>query len=113
MEVLDKYNIRGSISLSTALCEHHPEIIEMCKERDWEFFSHGIYNTRYTYGLDEAQERAMIRDSMETIYQHTGQACSGYLAPALSHSEVTMDLFAEVGAELFGEGWDLYLRPFS
>ena len=108
MEVLDKYNIRGSISLSTALCEHHPEIIEMCKERDWEFFSHGIYNTRYTYGLDEAQERAMIRDSMETIYQHTGQACSGYLAPALSHSEVTMDLFAEVGAELFGEGGGIY-----
>ena len=41
---------------------------------------------------------------METIYQYTGQVCSGYLAPALSHSEVTMDLFAEVGSELFGEG---------
>lgn len=103
MQLLDKYGVRGSISLSTALCEHHPEIIQMCKERNWEFFSHGIYNTRYTYGMTEQQEREMIRGSMLTIYQHTGQHCAGYLAPALSHSEQTLDLFAEVGTELFGK----------
>ncbi|CAM3914044.1 polysaccharide deacetylase family protein [Rheinheimera salexigens] len=108
MALLDKYGIRGSISLSTALCDHHPEIIQMCKERNWEFFSHGIYNTRYTYGLSEQQEREMIRDSMETIYRHTGQHCAGYLAPALSHSELTLDLFAEVGTELFGNNAGFY-----
>ncbi len=97
MRVLDKYRVRGSISLSTALCNHHPEIIELCKEREWEFFSHGIYNTRYTYGMDEAQERAMIEDAVETILKHTGQQCAGYLAPALTHTEITMDLFAEAG----------------
>jgi allantoinase len=97
MRVLDKYGVRGSISLSTALCDHHPEIIELCKEREWEFFSHGIYNTRYSYGMDEAQERAMIEDAMETIKKHTGQQCSGYLAPALTHTDITMDLFAEAG----------------
>ena len=97
MRVLDKYGVRGSISLSTALCEHHPEIIELCKERNWEFFSHGIYNTRYTYGMSEEQERAMIEDSVETIRKHTGQQCSGYLAPALTHSEISLDLFAEAG----------------
>ena len=103
MALLDKYNIRGSISLSTALCDHHPEIIQACKERDWEFFSHGIYNTRYTYGMSEQQERDMIKDSIESIYKHTNQKCAGYLAPALSHSEQTIDLFAEVGSELFGD----------
>jgi peptidoglycan/xylan/chitin deacetylase (PgdA/CDA1 family) len=97
MKLLDKYGIRGSISLSAGLCEHHPEIIEMCRERDWEFFSHGIYNTRYTYGMVEEQERAMILDSIDTIEQHTGRKPAGYLAPALSHSEVTIDLFAELG----------------
>jgi len=97
MRVLDKYGVRGSISLSTALCDHHPEIIELCKERNWEFFSHGIYNTRYTYGLSEDQERAMIEDAVETIRKHTGQQCAGYLAPALTHSDITMDLFAEAG----------------
>ena len=97
MRVLDKYGVRGSISLSTALCDHHPEIIELCKEREWEFFSHGIYNTRYTYGMDEAQERAMIEDGIATIRKHTGQQCAGYLAPALTHTEITMDLFSEAG----------------
>jgi allantoinase len=97
MKLLDKYGIRGSISLSAALCEHHPEIIAMCRERDWEFFSHGIYNTRYTYGMTEAQERAMILESMDIIEQHAGRRPAGYLAPALSHSDATIDLFAELG----------------
>jgi len=97
MEVLDRFGIRGSISLSAALCEHHPEIIELCAARNWEFFSHGIYNTRYTYGLSEDEERAMILDAMDTIERHSGQRPAGYLAPALSHSEHTIDLFAEAG----------------
>ena len=97
MKVLDKYGIRGSISLSSALIDHHPEIIELCKERDWEFFSHGIYNTRYTYGLTEDQERELIQDSIDSIKNATGSAPVGYLAPALSHSTTTVDLWAEAG----------------
>ena len=97
MDLLDSYGVRGSVSLSAAVCDHHPEIIELCVERDWEFFSHGIYNTRYAYGMDEAQERAMIEDSVDAIARHTGQRCAGYLAPALTHTERTLDLFAEAG----------------
>ena len=97
MRVMDRFGLRGSVSLSTATLVHHPEVIALAAERDWEFFSHGIYNTRYTYGLDEAQEREMIEQSMAMIREHTGQDCHGYLAPALSHSESTIDLFAEAG----------------
>ena len=97
MKLLDKYGIRGSISLSTALITHHAEIITQCRERDWEFFTHGIYNTRYTYGMSEAQERAMIAESMDAIERAVGRRPAGYLAPALSHSEVTIALFAELG----------------
>lgn len=99
MRVMDQYGLRGSVSLSTATLIHHPEVIELAAARDWEFFSHGIYNTRYTYGLDEAQEREMIEESMDLIKQHTGQDCHGYLAPALSHSGSTIDLFAEAGGQ--------------
>lgn len=69
----------------------------MAAERGWEFFSHGIYNTRYVYCMDENQERDMLAESMALIARHTGQHCDGYLAPALSHSEHTIDLFAELG----------------
>ena len=95
MECMDDYGVRGSISLSVAMCQHHPEIIQACADRKWEFFSHGIYNTRYTYGMDEAQERAIIEDSIKTVQDATGQRIRGYLAPALTHTERTMDLIAE------------------
>ena len=97
MAVLDKYGVRGSVSLSAAVCDHHPEIIERGVARGWEFFSHGIYNTRYAYGMDEAQEREMIEDAMDAILRHTGERCAGFLAPALTHTEHTLDLFAEAG----------------
>ena len=97
MRVLDEFGIRGSVSLSTAMLLHHPEVIAAAAERDWEFFSHGLYNTRYTYGQSEDEERASINDCMALIERHTGQHCDGYLAPALSHSEHTVDLFAEAG----------------
>ncbi len=95
MELMDRYGLRGSISLSIGLIDHHPEIIAACAERNWEFFSHGIYNTRYSYNMDEAQERAVIEDSIRSVERATGQRIRGYLAPALTHTERTLDLIAE------------------
>jgi allantoinase len=92
---MDKYSMRGSISLSIGLIDHHPEIIEAVAARNWEFFSHGIYNTRFSYGMDEAQERAMIQDSIRSVESATGQRIRGYLAPALTHTERTLDLIAD------------------
>jgi peptidoglycan/xylan/chitin deacetylase (PgdA/CDA1 family) len=82
-----------------ALCEHHPEVIEACVARKWELFSHGIYNTRYTYDMDEAQERTMIRDCIDTVARHTGQRVAGWLGPWLANTERTMDLLAEAGVQ--------------
>jgi len=95
MELMDKFDLRGSISLSIGLIDHHPEIIEACNERRWEFFSHGVYNTRYSYGMSEAQERALIEDSIRSVQAATGQRIRGYLAPALTHTERTFDLLGE------------------
>ena len=97
MEAMDDCQVRGSISLSVAICDHHPEIIEACKARRWEFFSHGIYNTRYSYGMNEAQENAVIEDAIQTVYKATGERLVGWLAPALTHTERTMELIAAQG----------------
>ena len=97
MEAMDRYGVRGSISLNVALCDHHPEIIEACAARNWEFFSHGIYNTRFAYGMSPDQEREIIEDSKRTIKKYTGQDLAGWLAPALTNTENTMDLLAECG----------------
>ncbi len=97
MEVMEQTGFRGSVSLNVALCEHHPEIIREAADRGWEFYSHGIYNTRYCYELTEEQERIWVRDSIETVRKWTGQKLAGWLAPALSSNLWTTDLLAEEG----------------
>lgn len=96
-DVMAKHGFPGSVSLSVALCQHIPEVVQHAASLGWEFFSHGIYNTRYSYGMDEAQERAMIEDAIRTVREATGQTIKGWLAPALTHTPQTLDLIAEYG----------------
>ena len=96
-EAMSRHDFPGSVSLSVALCQHIPEVVADAAARGWEFFSHGIYNTRYSYGMDEAQERAVIEDSIRTVREATGQTIKGWLAPALTHTTRTLDLIAEYG----------------
>jgi peptidoglycan/xylan/chitin deacetylase (PgdA/CDA1 family) len=98
-DVMSRHGFPGSVSLSVALCDHVPEVVADGAARGWEFFSHGIYNTRYAYGMDEAQERAIIEDSITTVQRATGQRIRGWLAPALTHTVRTMDLIAEYGLD--------------
>lgn len=97
MAAMDEHGFRGSVSLNVALLDHHPEIIRACADRDWEFYSHGIYNTRYAYGMSQEQEIEIIRDAKHSIKKHTGQDLAGWLAPALSNNIWTMDVLAEEG----------------
>ncbi len=98
-DVMTRHGFPGSVSLSVALCDHIPEVVADGVARGWEFFSHGIYNTRYAYDMDEAQERAIIEDSITTVQRATGQRIRGWLAPALTHTVRTMDLIAEYGLD--------------
>lgn len=98
-DVMTRHGFPGSVSLSVALCDHIPEVVADARQRGWEFFSHGIYNTRYSYGMDEAQERAIIEDAIRTVHAATGQTIRGWLAPALTHTPRTLDLIAEYGLD--------------
>ena len=53
LEVLDKHDIRCCVSLNMAVLEHFPEIAEAMVQRNWDFMSHGIYNTRYLNAYTE------------------------------------------------------------
>jgi peptidoglycan/xylan/chitin deacetylase (PgdA/CDA1 family) len=97
IEMLDRHGLKGSISLNVALCDHHPETAKACAERGWEFFSHGVYNTRYLYDLSEADERRVFEDVVETIERYSGTSPRGWLSPALTYTERTIDLLAEYG----------------
>ena len=97
LEVLDKHNIRCCVSLNVAVLEHYPEIKDAMVERNWDFMSHGIYNTRYLNPMSEEQEREFYVDCIETLRRETGKQLKGMLGPAISGTEATPDLMAEAG----------------
>ena len=57
LEVLDAHRVKCGVSLNLAVLDHYPEIARAMVERDWDFMSHGLYNTRYLYTYDEDRER--------------------------------------------------------
>jgi allantoinase len=96
-DVLDAYNIKCCVSLNLAVLEHFPEIGEAMVKRDWDFMSHGIYNTRYLNTYTEDQERAFYQDCIATLKRLTGKQLKGMLGPAISGTQATPDLMAEAG----------------
>ena len=97
LEPLDKYNIKCCVSLNMAVLEQFPEIAEAMVQRDWDYMSHGIYNTRFLNTYSEEQEREFYRDCINTLHRHTGKQLKGMLGPAISATVATPDLMAEAG----------------
>ncbi|MFC1822624.1 polysaccharide deacetylase family protein [Thermodesulfobacteriota bacterium] len=97
LKLFDELDVRASISLSAAMCEHFPEIVKEMADRGWELFSHGIYNSRYLYGMSEEQEISVIEDIKQTIKRVSGQTLDGWLSPALTNTPRTIELLARCG----------------
>jgi allantoinase len=94
-DLLDSHDIRASVSLNAAVCNHLPEVVQACLDRKWELFAHGIYNTRWLYGMSREQVQTVIKDSVETIRAHSGRRVRGWLSPAISSTEDFLDLLPE------------------
>ena len=99
LALFDELGVRASVSLSVSMCDHWPEIVEEMVARDWELFSHGIYNSRYLYGMSEEQELALIEDARSTIHRVSGQSLDGWLSPALTNTPRTIQLLARCGVK--------------
>ena len=97
MDVLDKYGMRGTVALNSAVCDHYPIIIEEGKKRNWEFMGHAITNSKLLTGLSEEEEKKVIRETVQTITKAVGKAPEGWLGPALAETFNTPDFLAEEG----------------
>ena len=100
LDVLDKHDIRCTASLNVAVLEHFAEVRDAMVERDWDYMSHGIYNTTFLCGASEEEERRFYEDTIQTVLKHTGKRMQGMLGPALTNTERTPDLMAESGDDL-------------
>ena len=111
LDVFDEFEATASVALNLAVLDHFPEIRDAMVQRDWEIFSHGIYNTRYLFGATEDEEREFYRDSIETLRRHTGKRLRGMLGPAFTTSAATPRLMAEAGLS-YHVDWFIDDQPF-
>ncbi|MGV8831709.1 MAG: polysaccharide deacetylase family protein [Devosia sp.] len=102
-ELFDDLGIKTTASVNAAVFEHFPLIAEEMAKRDWDYQSHGLYNTRFAYGMDEDMEREMIGAVIDIVRKATGKTISGWLGPALTTTVRTPDLLAEAGVKYWAD----------
>ena len=110
-DVMDKHDIRCTISLNLSVYEHYPAIMEACEARRWDVMCHGLYNTRYHWNMPEDEERAAIAECVETWWRLTGRQLAGWFSPAATFTLNTPDLVAEAGIKYYCD-WYHDDQPF-
>jgi len=110
VEVMDRYEIPCTVSLNVAVLDHYPEIADAIAAREWGLMSHGLYNTRFLTGLDEAQERRVLESCNRVLERHTGRRFDGMLGPFITGNRRTPDVMAMVGMR-FHADWVHDERP--
>jgi peptidoglycan/xylan/chitin deacetylase (PgdA/CDA1 family) len=103
MEVMEKHGVKGTVALNADVCIKYPRIVEAANQLGWEWMGHGRNNSILINKQPEDEERALIREVVETIAKGTGHRPRGWLGPALSESHRTLDILAENGIDYVGD----------
>lgn len=111
IDVMEKNGIRGTVALNSDVCQHYPQIIEATTSLNWEHMGHGKTNSVWINQQPETEERALIREVLDTIGQATGRRPKGWLSPSLTESLNTPDLLAEEGVEYLAD-WANDEQPY-
>ncbi|MCK1730976.1 polysaccharide deacetylase family protein [Bradyrhizobium sp. 142] len=111
LEVYDRYNLKATVSVNVAVLEQFPRLCEAMIERNWEFMGHGLFNTRYLFGMDIEHERHFYRDLIRQTHERTGTRMKGMLGPALTATPNTPWLMKEAGL-LYTTDWFVDDQPF-
>jgi peptidoglycan/xylan/chitin deacetylase (PgdA/CDA1 family) len=102
MEIMQRYRVRGTVALNSDVCREYPRIIEAGRKLNWEWMGHGTTNSIMLNQQTEAEERALIKETVSIIGKSVGKARRGWLSPALSETVRTLDILAEHGIEYVG-----------
>jgi len=107
LEMLRRFGVTPTLALNGNVCNSYPRIAEAALEAGWEFMGHGFVQ-RPMHHLED--QRAAIRDTIETIRAFTGTAPRGWESPGLTETEETPDLLREEGIAYVAD-WVLDDQP--
>lgn len=95
-KVLDKHQVRATMSLNAPVCTTYPNIVEGGLSSGWEILAHGYEQRAINL---EKDEREVIRKTIKTIRDFTGKRPRGWMGPGLHETFDTPDILAEEGFE--------------
>jgi len=99
-KLLDRLGIKASVTVNARVAQRYPMLIDEVTRRGWEVIANGVSMGHLHYGgMDEAEEEALVRETLSTLRQASGQAVTGWLSPARSESMKTLDLIAAQGID--------------
>ena len=111
IDMLERHGIRATVALNSDVCVHYPPIIDATRSLGWEHMGHGRTNSEWINRQSESDERALIREALQTIAEATGERPKGWLSPSLTESLRTPDLLAEEGVEYLAD-WANDEQPY-
>lgn len=96
--LLDELSLPSAHNCNSTVLDHCPEIAPALLARGDELIGHGRTNSERQDVLSEADERALIIESRDSLARHNGGIPPrGWLGPYIAQSAVTLDLLAEAG----------------
>lgn len=99
-EALAERKLKASVPMNSRVAERHPFLTDYVNRQGFEILAHGIDMGRLHHsGLAIEDERAQVRESVETLRRLSGQPVKGWMSPAQSQSANTSDLLTEFGIE--------------
>ena len=111
MAALDANGMRASVLLNSEVCAQYPEIIEEGNKRKWAWLAHGKNNSILQVNMSEVDERKYLDEMLREIESGTGRRPKGWLGPALSETDNTTNLLAELGVT-YNCDWCCDDQPF-
>jgi allantoinase len=98
LDAFAKAGVTASIALNSEIARRYPQIVTDIAAAGHEIIAHSTdMNGTIAAGLDEADERALIRQSLDMIEATSGTRPRGWLSVARSQSWNTPDLLKEAG----------------
>ncbi|GAA5525467.1 hypothetical protein Maes01_02037 [Microbulbifer aestuariivivens] len=102
LRALDQYGVKPTFAVNGELAQRTPYLMQLLRERGDELIAHGWNMDCPHYGGQPRDEEAqLIRRTIDTLQEASGQAVRGWLSPGKVHSENTPALLAEHGIQYF------------
>jgi allantoinase len=97
MEILERRGFTATAAINSEACVHYPQIVEEGNRLGWEWLAHGENNSSLFTGMPPEIEQQIVHRVLDTIAQCTGQRSRGWLGPALTETDNTLDILADAG----------------